>query len=59
MGLQLLVDKPGGKTATGEIRDDARENSQLASMAAALEDALEHAFGFMAEFIRLGAEAAA
>ncbi|QDM32181.1 DUF4055 domain-containing protein [Tardiphaga sp. vice352] len=57
MGLQLLVDKPGGKTATGEIRDDAKENSQLASMAAALQDAIEHAFGFMAEFIGLGDDA--
>jgi hypothetical protein len=56
-GLQLLVDKPGGKTATGEIRDDAKENSQLASMAASLQDALEHAFGFMAEFLGLGQDA--
>jgi Domain of unknown function (DUF4055) len=56
-GLQLLVDKPGGKTATGEVRDDARENSQLASMAAALQDALEHALSFMAEFIGLGEDA--
>jgi Domain of unknown function (DUF4055) len=57
MGLQLLIHKPGGKTATGEIRDDAKENSQLASMAAALQDALEHAFSFMAEFIGLGDDA--
>lgn len=57
MGLQLLVDKPGGKTATGEVRDDAKENSQLASMAAALQDALEHAFGFMGQFLGLGEDA--
>lgn len=56
-GFQLLVEKPGGKTATGEIRDSARENSQLASMAASLQDALEHAFGFMAQYMGLGDDA--
>ncbi len=50
MGLQLLIPQPGGKTATGEMRDDAKENSPLAMMARALQDALEQAFGFMAEF---------
>lgn len=50
MGLQLLIPKPGGQTATGEIRDDAKENSPLAMMARGLQDALEQAFGFMAEF---------
>lgn len=49
MGLQLLVNTPG-QTATGEIRDDAKENSPLAMMAGALQDALEAAFGFMAQF---------
>jgi hypothetical protein len=57
MGLQLLIEKPGGKTATGEIRDDAKENSHLASMAASLQDALEHAFGFMAQFLGMGEDA--
>lgn len=56
MGLQLLVPQPGGKTATGEIRDDAKENSPLAMMARALADALETALGFMAEFANLGAD---
>lgn len=51
MGLQLLIPQPGGKTATGEIRDDAKENSPLAMMARGLQDALEQAFGFMAEFL--------
>lgn len=50
MGLQLMTAQPGGKTATGEIRDDSKENSSLAMMAMALQDALEQAFGFMAEF---------
>lgn len=53
MGLQLLMDAPGGQTATGEMRDDAKENSPLAAMARALGDALEQSFGFMAEFVAL------
>jgi hypothetical protein len=52
-GLQLLVETPG-QTATGEIRDDVKENSALAHMVAALQDALEAAFGFMAEYAGLG-----
>lgn len=52
MGLQLLIDKPG-QTATGEVRDDAKENSPLAMMAGALQDALEGAFGFMAQFAKM------
>ena len=50
-GLQLLVPSPG-QTATGEIRDDAKENSPLAMMANALGDALEMSLGFMAEFMK-------
>lgn len=53
-GLQLLIPQPGGKTATGEIRDDAKENSPLAMMATALQDAIEQALGFMAEYVGLG-----
>lgn len=55
-GLQLLIDKPS-QTATGEVRDDVKENSQLAAMATALEDALEQAFNFMAQFAGLGTDA--
>jgi hypothetical protein len=33
MGLQLLIDDTKGQSATGEIRDDAKENSPLAMMA--------------------------
>lgn len=54
MGLQLLIDDPGGQSATGEIRDDAKENSPLAMMAGALGDALEASLAFMAEFAGLG-----
>lgn len=50
MGLQLLIDQPGGQTATGEQRDDAKENSSLAMMAGALQDALTQAAQSMARF---------
>jgi hypothetical protein len=53
MGLQLLTDKPG-QTATGEVRDNVKENSPLAMMADGLKDALEVSFGFMAEYENLG-----
>lgn len=52
-GLQLLVPNPG-QTATGEIRDNVKENSPLAMMALALQDALEMSLGFMAQFEGLG-----
>lgn len=55
-GLQLLVQTPGGKTATGENLDNEKENSPLAMMANALGDALEWSFGFMAEYAGLGAD---
>jgi hypothetical protein len=57
MGLQLLIDGPGGQSATGEIRDDAKENSPLAMMARSLGDAIEQAFGYMAEYLELGEDA--
>lgn len=56
-GLQLLIPQPGDKSATGEILNSAKENSPLAMMARALQDALEQSFGFMAEFMGLGADA--
>lgn len=56
MGLQLLIDGPGGQSATGEIRDDAKENSPLAMMARSLGDALEQSLGYMAEYLGLGAD---
>lgn len=57
MGLQLLVSQPGAKTATGEIRDDSKENSPLAMIAKGLGDSIEQAFGFMAKYIGLGDDA--
>lgn len=50
-GLLLLVAQPSAKTATGEMRDDEKENSPLAMMAKALQDALEMAFGFAARYM--------
>jgi hypothetical protein len=54
MGLQLVMPTPGGETATGAIIDDVKENSPLAMMAHALQDAIEQALGFMAEYDGLG-----
>jgi hypothetical protein len=48
MGLQLLQAEPA-QTATGEVRDDVKENSRLGRMADALKDAMENALAFMAE----------
>lgn len=56
-GLELQIPKPGNATATGAAIDQAAMNSDLAMMAGALEDALEGAFGFMAEFDGLGRDA--
>lgn len=53
-GLQLLVAQPGGKTATGEMHDEEKENSPLAMMATALEDAIELGFAYMADYISKG-----
>lgn len=52
MGLQLLIDDTKGQSATGEIRDDAKENSPLAMMATALQDALTQAVQSMARFAK-------
>ena len=48
LGLELLIPRPGGQTATGAAIDQARMNAPLAMMATALKDALEQTFGFMA-----------
>ena len=47
MGLQLLQAEPT-QTATGEVRDDVKENSRLGRMADALKDGLENTLMFMA-----------
>jgi len=57
LGLELLIPKPGGESATGAAIDQAKMNSPLAMMADNLKDALEAAFGFMAEFMGLGKDA--
>lgn len=49
-GLQLLVARPGGQSATGEALDAEKETSTLAMMADALKDALEQAIGWMGEY---------
>lgn len=48
LGLELLVPRPSGETATGVAVDQARMNTPLAMMAKALQDALEQMLGFMA-----------
>ena len=48
MGLQLLQAEPS-QTATGEVRDDVKENSRLARMADGLKDGLENALRLMGE----------
>lgn len=57
MGLELLIPKPGEATATGRAIDQAAMNAPLALMALALQDALEQALGFAAEFMGLPPEA--
>ncbi|WP_165447325.1 DUF4055 domain-containing protein [Rhizobium ruizarguesonis] len=56
-GLELLTPKPGSQTATGEAIDQAKMNSPLAMMADNLKDALEQAFGYMAQYEGLGEDA--
>jgi len=55
-GLQLLIPQPGGKSATGEVHDDIKENSSLAMMARALQDAIELSFGFMADYLKIAGD---
>jgi len=52
MGLQLLVDQ-SGRSATGENRDNVKENSILAGYVGALKDGLENALMHMAEMASL------
>lgn len=57
MGLQLLIEDQAGQTATGELRDNSKENSSLSAMVSGLQDALEAAFGVMADYLSLGRDA--
>ena len=49
-GLQLLV-SDSSKTATGEIRDNAKENSRLSIMVNNLQSAMEQALGFVLDMV--------
>lgn len=53
LGLELLIPKAGGQSATGAALDAAKMNAPLAMMAMALQDALEQSFGFMAAYVGL------
>lgn len=50
LGLELLIPKQSGQSATGAALDAAKMNAPLAMMAKGLEDALEQAFGYMAMY---------
>jgi hypothetical protein len=52
-GLELLTPKPGGQSATGAVIDQAKMNAPLAVIAQGLEDALENALQFMADYANL------
>jgi hypothetical protein len=49
MGLQLIVSRTGGSTATGDMIDEGKINSRLAAWADVLKDCLEQCFMWMAE----------
>ena len=55
-GLQLLVAKPGGQSATGEVMDAAKETSTLSMTADQLQDTLERALGWMSVYGGLSGE---
>lgn len=57
LGLELLIPKPGGQSATGAVIDQGKINSPLAMMADNLKDALEQALGYMAEYDGMGEDA--
>ena len=50
LGLELLIPKPGGQSATGEVIDAAKMNTPLAMMATSVKDAIEQMFVYMALF---------
>jgi hypothetical protein len=57
LGLELLIPRPGDATATGRAIDAAAMHAPLQLMALALQDGLEQALGFAAEFLGLGQDA--
>lgn len=54
MGAQLLVRKPGSRTATEKAIDSADADCELAIMARNLEDTLQQALQFMADWEKIG-----
>jgi hypothetical protein len=52
-GAELLVQKPGARTATEDANDAEGNKSDLQRMAENYEDALDMALGFMAQFASL------
>jgi hypothetical protein len=54
MGAQLLVKKPGARTATEKAIDSADADSALALMARTLEDTIDQALQYMADWEGLG-----
>lgn len=54
MGMELLVSKPGAKTATEAGIDTAESNSDLSAMVQNLEDTLAQALSFAAQWEGLG-----
>jgi hypothetical protein len=53
MGMELLVSKPGSKTATEASIDTAENTSALSAMVQNLEDSLAMALGFAAKWANL------
>ncbi|EDP66823.1 hypothetical protein BAL199_17218 [alpha proteobacterium BAL199] len=58
MGLDLMVRRPGGVTATERAIDSARADSALAALVRAVEEGLTAALGLCARWLDLPADAA-
>ena len=58
MGLDLMVRRPGGVTATERAIDSARADSALAALVRAVEEGLTAALGMCARWLDLPADAA-
>lgn len=56
-GVRMLTRRPGNITATESAIDDAKDQSELESIAASLKDTLELAQGYSAEWLGLGNDA--
>ncbi len=56
LGLELLIPRPGGETATGAAIDQAKMNTPLSMMAIGTKNGLEIMFGFMSSYRGLNPE---